>query len=167
MTITMECTEEFARLHPAVVHVDNTARPQIVSLDTNKLLYEILEEYENLSHEYALINTSFNVHEEPIVENLDDTLTSFFAAGLSILFIEPNIIVELAANQNIVSRFRSETRAASMKKLQTRRLTEILEMERNVFLENSLAWKEERDILLVDRDHWSGRYHLEIKNNSE
>ena len=167
MTTTMECSEEFARLHPAVVHIDNTARPQIITADTNKLLYEILEKYENLSQEYALINTSFNVHEEPIVENLDDALTGFFSAGLSILFIEPNIIVDLASNQNLVSKFKTETRASKMKKLQTKRLIELLEMERNIFLENSLAWKDERDILLVDRDYWSGRYNLEIKSINE
>jgi len=167
MTTTMECTEEFARMHPAVVHTDNTARPQIISAANNKLLYEILEEYENLSNQYALINTSFNVHEEPIVENLDDALTGFFSAGLCFLFIEPNIIVDMTLNENLASRFKSESPAAEMKKLQTKRQVELLEMERNVFLENSLAWKVERDNLLVDRDYWSARYRLEIENGNE
>jgi hypothetical protein len=107
------------------------------------------------------------VHEEPIVENIDDALTGFFSAGLSFLFIEPNIIVDLAMNKDLIIKFKSDTRASKMKKFQTKRLIELLEMERNVFLENSLAWKEERDKLLDDRDYWSGRYNLEIKSNNE
>jgi carbamoyltransferase len=52
---------------PAVVHRDQTARPQILSREDNPLIYDalgILAEQENLP---VLINTSFNAHEEPII----------------------------------------------------------------------------------------------------
>jgi len=51
----------------AVVHVDGTARPQIIERDTNPLYYDILNAFERESSLPVLVNTSFNVHEEPIV----------------------------------------------------------------------------------------------------
>jgi len=51
----------------AVVHVDGTARPQVIERDVNPLYYDILKEFERVSGLPVLVNTSFNVHEEPIV----------------------------------------------------------------------------------------------------
>jgi predicted NodU family carbamoyl transferase len=51
----------------AVVHVDGTARPQIIEHETNPLYYDILDAFERESGLPVLVNTSFNVHEEPIV----------------------------------------------------------------------------------------------------
>ena len=51
----------------AVVHVDGSARPQIIARDTNPLYYDILTAFERDSGLPVLVNTSFNVHEEPIV----------------------------------------------------------------------------------------------------
>jgi carbamoyltransferase len=50
-----------------VVHVDGTARPQVIERDWNPLYYDILAAYKGLSGVPVLINTSFNVHEEPII----------------------------------------------------------------------------------------------------
>ena len=52
---------------PAVTHVDGTARPQLISRSQNSVYWEILDEYEKLTGLPVLINTSFNVHEEPII----------------------------------------------------------------------------------------------------
>jgi carbamoyltransferase len=51
----------------AVVHVDGSARPQIISRDVNSLYHDIVVAFERRTGIPALINTSFNVHEEPIV----------------------------------------------------------------------------------------------------
>ena len=51
----------------AVVHVDGSARPQIIERETNPLYYDILDAFERESGLPVLVNTSFNVHEEPIV----------------------------------------------------------------------------------------------------
>jgi carbamoyltransferase len=51
----------------AVVHVDNSARPQVLHRGTNPLYWEILSRFEELTGIPVLINTSFNAHEEPIV----------------------------------------------------------------------------------------------------
>lgn len=67
MTSTVEVTEKFEALCPAVVHIDNTARPQIVTSESNPFIWRVLKGWETASGELSLVNTSFNLHEEPIV----------------------------------------------------------------------------------------------------
>ena len=85
MTMTMNVKEEKIKSIPAVVHVDNTARPQFVKKEKNESLYNILIEYQNLSGIPALINTSFNLHEEPIVCNPYDALRAFKQGAVDFL----------------------------------------------------------------------------------
>lgn len=77
MTITFDCTEEMKADCPAAVHVDGTARPQLVFADVNPSFHRIIGEYKNLSGKSAVINTSFNMHEEPIVYTPDDAIRAF------------------------------------------------------------------------------------------
>ena len=74
MTVTCNVKPEWKDKIPAVVHVDGTARPQVVSRATNPLYYDIINEYERRTGIPALINTSFNVHEEPIINRPQDAL---------------------------------------------------------------------------------------------
>ena len=69
MTTTCTVHTEWRSRIPAVVHVDNTARPQVIRREWNPLYFDILEAYKHNTGIPALINTSFNVHEEPIVNN--------------------------------------------------------------------------------------------------
>ena len=59
---------------PAVVHVDGTARPQIVREQDNPLFAAILRRFRDQTGMPVLINTSFNVHEEPIVNRPEECL---------------------------------------------------------------------------------------------
>ena len=68
MTIACGVKEEWRTKIPAVVHVDGSARPQIIARDDNPLYYDIIESFERATGLAALVNTSFNVHEEPIVD---------------------------------------------------------------------------------------------------
>ena len=92
MTVTLNCTEQMSRLCPAVVHCDNTARPQLVSKTGNPFIYDVLSAYKALNGKPAIVNTSFNVHEEPIVCSAEDALKGFFESGLDYLYIEGHII---------------------------------------------------------------------------
>jgi carbamoyltransferase len=74
MTVTCDVREAWRERIPAVVHVDNTARPQIIHRTQNALYYDILHAYERQSGIPALINTSFNVHEEPIINRPEEAL---------------------------------------------------------------------------------------------
>jgi carbamoyltransferase len=67
MTITCNVRPEWRARIAAVVHVDGSARPQTIARQTNPLYYDILVAFERESGLPVLVNTSFNVHEEPIV----------------------------------------------------------------------------------------------------
>jgi carbamoyltransferase len=77
MTITFGCTPWMKQRCPAVVHVDGTARPQLINQRTNPSYYRILQEYHKLTGLPSLINTSFNLHEEPIVCSPEDAIRAF------------------------------------------------------------------------------------------
>ncbi|MBM3508776.1 MAG: hypothetical protein FJX61_01370 [Alphaproteobacteria bacterium] len=67
MTITCQVRPEWASRIPSVVHVDGTARPQVIEREPNPLYHDIVSAYAGRSGIPVLINTSFNVHEEPII----------------------------------------------------------------------------------------------------
>ncbi|MES2691191.1 MAG: carbamoyltransferase C-terminal domain-containing protein [Bacteroidota bacterium] len=67
MTITYDVDPQYHEQLQAVVHVDGTARPQLVKKETNPYYYGIIDEFYKLTGCGAIVNTSFNVHEEPIV----------------------------------------------------------------------------------------------------
>lgn len=87
MTITYDVTERCKCEAPAVVHVDDTARPQVVSEATNPSFYRILKAYERLTGYPQVINTSFNMHEEPIVCTPSDAIRAFREGHLDVLAI--------------------------------------------------------------------------------
>jgi carbamoyltransferase len=67
MTIPCDCTPWMRQHCPAAVHVDGTARPRLVSADTNPSFHRVLSEYKKRTGIPSAINTSFNMHEEPII----------------------------------------------------------------------------------------------------
>lgn len=87
MTITFDVTPYMKKVSPAVVHVDGTARPQIITIKDNPNYYKLLKEYHRLTGIPSLINTSFNMHEEPIVCTPDDAIKSFLSGSLDYLAI--------------------------------------------------------------------------------
>jgi carbamoyltransferase len=87
MTITFDCTDWMKKHCPAVVHIDGTARPQLIDKKANPSYYRILDEYRKLTGIPSIVNTSFNMHEEPIVCSPDDALRSFRDGGLDYLAI--------------------------------------------------------------------------------
>lgn len=86
MMIAFETTI-LAREHlKAAIHqYDFTVRPQILSRWENPSYYEIIREFEGLTGIGAVLNTSFNIHGEPIVCSPDDALSTFFRSGLQYL----------------------------------------------------------------------------------
>jgi carbamoyltransferase len=92
MTITFDCTDRMKKESPAVVHVDGTARPQVLAADDNPGYAAILEEYLKLTGVPTLVNTSFNMHEEPIVMTPSDALRAYFASGLDAMILGPFLL---------------------------------------------------------------------------
>lgn len=89
MTISCPVTERAEREIPAAVHVDGTARPQIVSPHGAADFHAILSAYERRTGVGALINTSFNMHEEPIVCTPTEAVRAFLSARLEHLALGP------------------------------------------------------------------------------
>jgi carbamoyltransferase len=72
---------------PAITHLDGTARLQTVHKETNPRFHQLLKEFEKLSGVPVLLNTSFNVMGEPIVESPFDAIRCFFTTGLDYLVL--------------------------------------------------------------------------------
>jgi carbamoyltransferase len=82
MTVTVECTSAMRAESPGAIHVDGTARPQIVDRETAPDFHAILTEYHARTGVPSVVNTSFNMHEEPIVCTPDDAIRAFQAGSL-------------------------------------------------------------------------------------
>jgi len=104
MTITCAVRPEWRARIPAVVHVDNTARPQIIRDTDNPLFAGILRRFRDRTGIPVLINTSFNVHEEPIVNRpeecrraLIDGRVDFVVTKQAVYVASPGLQKERAA----------------------------------------------------------------------
>ena len=73
---------------PAVVHVDGTARPQMVRKETNPKYYDLIKAFGEITGESVILNTSFNVKGEPVVCHPREAIKCFFDTGIDVLFIE-------------------------------------------------------------------------------
>lgn len=87
MTVTFDCTDWMKESCPGVVHIDGTARPQLVRESDNESYYKIIQEFYKLTGLPSVINTSFNMHEEPIVCSPNDALRAFDQGHLDYLAI--------------------------------------------------------------------------------
>jgi len=85
MVIAFRATSELAREAPAVVHIDGTARVQLVHERSNPLFHRLLTAFERLTGVPVLLNTSFNVKGEPIVCSAVDAVRTFFGTGMDTL----------------------------------------------------------------------------------
>ncbi len=92
MTITYDCTEFMKEASPAAVHVDGTARPQLVDQETNPSFHAILAAYHRRTRIPSVLNTSFNIHEEPIVCTPSDAVATFLAGDLDHLVLEDLLV---------------------------------------------------------------------------
>jgi carbamoyltransferase len=87
MTITTDVKEKAKSDIPAAVHIDGTARFQSITKEQNSVVYKMLQIHEELTGVPAVINTSFNMHEEPIVESPKQAIDCFLRGHLDVLVI--------------------------------------------------------------------------------
>lgn len=102
MTICLPVQQWVSQVCPAVVHADGTARPQVLRQEDDPFLYALLEDYENCSGLPLVVNTSFNMHDEPIVSSASDAVAAFLAAELDVLVLE-DCAVLLAENSSALA----------------------------------------------------------------
>ena len=87
MIIAFDATDVAKAEIPAVVHVDGTARVQIVEECQNPRYFRMINEFEKRTGVPCVLNTSFNVKGEPIVCTPQDAIRTFAATGLDALAI--------------------------------------------------------------------------------
>ena len=92
MTLTCDVTDACAHDYPAITHVDGTARPQIIYRDKNPDYHDILTAYARRTGKTVLVNTSYNMHEEPIVCSAEEAIRTFQASGIDMLVLGPFVI---------------------------------------------------------------------------
>ncbi|MFZ2099842.1 MAG: carbamoyltransferase C-terminal domain-containing protein [Oricola sp.] len=88
MITGFDATPEKRDKIPAVVHVDGTLRPQTVTAESNARFHALISSFGDLTGEYVLLNTSFNVMGEPIVCTPSDAIKCFYDSGLDCLVLE-------------------------------------------------------------------------------
>jgi carbamoyltransferase len=92
MLIAKAVRPEWRDKIPAIVHVDGSARLQTVRREHNERLYRLLQEFDALTGVPVLLNTSFNIKGEPIVESPQDALECFLTTGIDYLAIHDRLI---------------------------------------------------------------------------
>jgi len=87
MLQTFDVLKDKQKILPSITHVDGTARVQTVSAKQNKLFYSLIKEFKKLSEVPVIINTSFNVRGEPIVNTPKDVYDCFRNTGIDYLAV--------------------------------------------------------------------------------
>jgi carbamoyltransferase len=82
---------------PAVTHVDDSARVQTVRREDNPLYYDIIQAFEARTGCPVIVNTSFNVKDEPIVCTPEDAYRCFMKTQIDVLVLESHVIVKPVA----------------------------------------------------------------------
>jgi carbamoyltransferase len=92
MLIVRNVRPEWKDRIPGIVHVDGTARIQTVREDTNPRLYRLIKEFDRLTGVPVLVNTSFNIRGEPMVETPNDAMECFLNTGIDYLILHDMLI---------------------------------------------------------------------------
>ncbi len=85
---------------PAVIHADFSSRIQTVSKEQNPLYYQLIDEFRKITGVPLIINTSFNVRGQPIVENPKHALTTFLNTKMDYLIIGDFLLFNNEQNVN-------------------------------------------------------------------
>jgi carbamoyltransferase len=82
-------------LVPAITHADNTARVQTVTPDVNERYYGLIKSFEKRTGIPMVLDTSFNIADEPIVETPEDAIRCCLSTDIDILGIDRFLITKL------------------------------------------------------------------------
>ena len=95
MTLCYDTRPEWRDKIKAVLHpVDRTARPQALRKETNPVFYDIIFEFDKITGVPLVLNTSFNVHDEPIIDNLEQAIRHLKDGVVDCLVYPPFMITK-------------------------------------------------------------------------
>jgi carbamoyltransferase len=95
MLATLPAKPAAYSLIPACIHVDGTSRVQSVSETLNPLFYGLISRFHAKSQIPALLNTSFNLRGEPMINNIGDAINTFSRSGLEVLIVNKYIFYKV------------------------------------------------------------------------
>jgi len=87
MLYAVKCHDNKMDKIPAVLHVDGTSRIQTLTKKQNPNFYSLIEKFYKKTNVPMLLNTSFNLNGEPIVETFEDSLKTFFNSKIDFLYL--------------------------------------------------------------------------------
>ena len=90
----MKFVEEFRQDLIAVINIDGSCRPQILEKNNNSKYARLLKEIKTLTGKGVLLNTSFNIHGEPLVCSPKDAIKTFISTGIKYLVIGDFIVTQ-------------------------------------------------------------------------
>lgn len=96
MLAVVPVKKEYKNKLGAVTHVDGSARPQLLKRVVNPVLYDLIKEFGKITGIYALVNTSFNLKGQPIVNTYKEAYETFLSSGIDILVLENYLIKKLS-----------------------------------------------------------------------
>ena len=99
MTMAFDINKDYEKYLSAVIHPsDKSIRPQMLKRESNKDYYDLIKEYEKITGLPVLLNTSFNLHGDAIVENATQAISTFKRSDLDILIINNFAIIRREKN---------------------------------------------------------------------
>jgi carbamoyltransferase len=96
MIVITDVREEYREALPAITHVNGSARVQTVSRDDNSAFHLLLQEVGKLTGREMVLNTSFNVKGQPIVNTPREAIETFLGTGIEYLFLENTLLRQLS-----------------------------------------------------------------------
>ena len=93
---------------PAITHVDFSARIQTVHQKTNEGFYKLIKKFKDKTNCPILVNTSFNVRGEPIVNSPEDAFNCFMGTGLDLLVIENFVMEKKDQNTELIQDYKDK-----------------------------------------------------------
>ena len=103
-------------LLPAITHVDFSARVQVVTKKFNERFWHLLKAFKRATGCGMLVNTSFNVRDEPIVCTPQDALNCFFNTQIDYLVLGNRVISKIDSQRHFVENFLCEAPNATLPK---------------------------------------------------
>lgn len=94
MILVYDVREEMKSRIPAVTHVDGTGRVQTVSRKHNPRYHALIEEFGRLTGVHCVLNTSYNIRGEPIVNTPAEAIECYVKTGMDALFLNDFMLVK-------------------------------------------------------------------------
>ncbi len=92
MSFALKC--KYPEKIPSAVHIDGTSRTQTVNIFDNEFVYKLIKEFYNITNIPMVINTSFNLRGEPLVETPEEAIKAFLESEIDYLILENYLVTK-------------------------------------------------------------------------